>query len=57
MSDEDTRVDWLAALITGYKHYPETFGDDWPRELAESLACHLWPWSGRRRKPAAITSP
>ena len=57
MSDERDRVDWLAALVTGYNHYPETFGDDWPRELAESLACHLWPWSKRQRVPEPIPEP
>ena len=52
MSEESDRVDWLAEWIEGYKHYPETFGDDWPRELAESLACRLWPWSKRSPKSA-----
>lgn len=58
-SDEAKRVDWLESLITGYRHYLETFGDDWPRELAESLALHLWPWSDRQRKsePANETCP
>lgn len=37
------RVAWLAAVIRGYQHYPETFGEDWTRILAESLTCHLWP--------------
>lgn len=39
----DDQVKWLASLLHGYEHYPETFGEDWPNVLAESLACHLWP--------------
>lgn len=39
----DERAKWLAALISGYDHYPETFGEDWPKVLADSLSCHLWP--------------